>query len=152
MNKNKAYWRERAKHAESEIERIQRNLDIVLDESMSASDIEMKIRSGELQMHWEGAAPGGVGNPGMRMLAAFALNVMYGREEERKEPPNYSTFFVDVAPAGDLLPVRIAVECVKPGGKSSHEIRAELEAELASLRDGLNEAVVAVREAQRSGR
>lgn len=120
----KAEWKARALAAESDVERLQRNFAILADESMSVRDMEAKIRDNQLDLRAVVGPEGG--GPAVKMIAALILNIVLGDDDE-PEPPNYRGFELSVKPSGGFDEYRLWVECVKPGGRTSHEIRAELE-------------------------
>lgn len=108
----------------------------LLDPELTVREMEMKVRDGQVygNLVWgEGS------NQVMKMFAALMLHWVLG--EPNTEPDNYRVTeiqglagFTEMAlkVAGEFRPYRVFVEVVKPGGKSSHEIRRELEARPAA--------------------
>jgi hypothetical protein len=125
---SKAEWKARALAAEADVERLQRNFAILAAESMSVRDMEAKIRNNELDLRAVVGPEGG--GPAVKLIAALVMNVVFGDDDE-PEPPNYRGFELKVNPGGTFDEYRLWVECVKPGGKTSHEIRSEMEARLS---------------------
>lgn len=121
----KADWKARALAAEEDLERVERNFAILADESLSVRDLEVKIRNNELDLRAVLGPEGG--GPAIKMIAALVMNIVFGDDDE-PEPPNYRGFELRMKPGGAFDEYRIWVECIKPGGKSSHELRAEMEA------------------------
>jgi hypothetical protein len=99
------------------------------DPNLSLRDLEMKIRDGFFDLRAVVGPEGG--HPATKFLAAIMLNAALG--EEGDEPPNYRTTEISIKPAGEFDPVRAQLEVIKPGGRSSHEIRQRLEAKLREL-------------------
>ncbi len=129
----KAEWKERAEVAEAEVERLR----MMLDPEVSFRDMEMAMRDGKINLR---LVLGEGSRPATKFLAALMMHAILGDEdgEPPTEPDNYrSTYFEwDLTPAMEFRPLRCSIEVIKQGGKSSHEIRRELEAELAQYRDG----------------
>lgn len=128
----------------AEIETMEQNVAILADESVTVREMEMKIRDGSLDLSSVLGPEGG--SPAMKLMCGVILNIVLGDDNE--EPPNYRGFELSFGPAGERLDrYRLWVECVKPGGKTSHEIRQELErapaltevdgVELCVVHDGL---------------
>lgn len=107
--------------AADEIERLR----TAVDPSLSFRDLETKVRDGSVNMRivW------GDGNEvAMRWLAMTMWHAILGDANE--EPENYRMAEFTVKPKGEFYPLRMAIEVIKPGARSSHEIRRDLEAEL----------------------
>lgn len=112
-----------------ELEADSRNLEILTDEALSVGDLEMKVRDGEVTIHAQGSTEGG--SPVFRLIAALLLHMLLG--EENEEPPNYRSCEWTIRPGGDFKAYRLIGEAIKPGGRSSHEIRRDLEARIERL-------------------
>lgn len=126
----KVDWKQRALAAEAEVER----LVAMLDPEVSFRDMEAEMRDGKMNLS---LVLGEGQRPATKFLAAIMLHAILGDEGgEAEEPPNYRATNLEweLKPAGEFDPLRCAIEIIKPGGKSSHEIRCDLEAELARLR------------------
>lgn len=123
--RTKAQLLERIAELEADVGR----LGELLDPTTTLQDIEMKIHRGEALATMRIGHGDGHATPGIRLLAAIALNALMG--PERVEPENYRAWHLEITPAGTFQPWRISFEVVKPGGRTSHEIRQELEAKLA---------------------
>lgn len=121
----KAQLLERIAELEADVDR----LGELLDPTTTIEDIEMKIHRGEALATMRIGHGDGHATPGIRLLAAIAMNALLG--PERVEPENYRAWHLDITPAGTFKPWRISFEVVKPGARTSHEIRQELEAKLA---------------------
>lgn len=96
-------------------------------------EIEVKIRQGEISLGMtatEGQPPGF--SRALKYLAAAGWVLLIGEEEE--EPPNYRMGQLTLGPIGNPE-LNIFIEVVKPDGKSSHQIRQELEAEIAQWKE-----------------
>jgi hypothetical protein len=121
-----------------------RRLRDLVDADITYKDIELKIRDGHFDLTAIGQDGG---HPATKFLAAIMLNAILGDGNE--EPPNYRGTEVHIEhygdpvttqaemgikPAGEFRPLRLWMEVVKPGGKTSHEIRQDLERELARAR------------------
>ncbi|HVT78425.1 MAG TPA: hypothetical protein VHD87_15415 [Acidimicrobiales bacterium] len=104
-------------------------LNAILEEGLSVRDLELKIRDGSIAINSIFGETAG-GSPVVRFFAAMMLNLLLG--EDNEEPPNYRSFCFDITPAGEPT-MRFYGEVIKPGGRSSHEIRQDLEARLAEL-------------------
>lgn len=100
---------------------------LLLDDGLTFKELEAKIRDGALTVHAVGSDEQGA--PALRFLAALLLHILLG--ENASLPPNYQAVEWSIKPAGETEPVRVCAEIVKPGGKSSHEIRRDLEARLS---------------------
>lgn len=107
--------------AADELER----LHSICNAELTVRDLEVKIREGEVFLQ---AITGQETQYSMKLLAAIMLNFILGPDGE--EPENYRMGEVSLSPAGEVGKYRCFVEVVKPWGKSSHEIRRELEARL----------------------
>ena len=112
----------------AELEAEVRRLSLMVDVDLSYKDLEMKMRDGTIDLHM---VTGEENRPAMKWLAAMMLHAAIGEGEFETEPPNYSTVEISLTPAGQCVPIRASLEVIKPGGKTSHEIRTELEARLA---------------------
>ena len=108
------------------------NLRAIMDESLTFQDLEMSVRKGQVTLNAVLGPKGG--SPHMKILAAVVLGVILGDGDEPAEPSNYRGFEFTLTPAGCNQELRVYVECIKPGGQSSVEIRKDLEAQLAELR------------------
>lgn len=108
-------------------------LRALVDPEFSYRDLETHIRDGTFELRAVGGKEGG--DPAMRLLCAVLLNVLLGPENE--EPRNYRMVQWELTAAGTFEKWRVVAEIIKPGGKSSHEIREELEAALAAPDDEL---------------
>jgi hypothetical protein len=108
-----------------------RRLRALTDPDLSIQDLEQHLRDGRLDLRVVTGPDGG--HPATRFLAAVMLNAALG--EDGTEPPNYreTTIEFDLRPAGEIDHYRASLEVIKPGGRSSHEIRQDLEAQLRSL-------------------
>lgn len=125
-------------------------LRLIVDHTLTYKDLETKFRDGTFDLR---AVLGEGSQPATRFLAAVMWHAILGDAGgDPNEPPNYMAtefFLPDVAadqeflatsmewfitPAGTFQKLGAAIEVVKPGGKSSHQIRLDLEAELAELR------------------
>lgn len=122
--------------AVDEIERLQ----ALLDPTLTFRDMEMKVRDGSIDLR---AVMGEESQPVFRLLAGIMLHFVLGEggPDDLEEPPNYRSGELVLKPAGGLEEIHAAIEVVKPGGKSSHQIRMELEAEVARLRAGNGHAI-----------
>lgn len=108
-------------------------LTTLVDDSMSFRDLELKMRDGTLDLKVAFGKQGDTGSSiTMRWLGAIMWNAILGDDNE--EPPNYRSGRMELRLAGETDPLRAYIEIVKPGGKSSHEIRQELEAEVERLK------------------
>lgn len=107
----------------------------IVDADATFSDLEVKIRDGSFDLRAVAGEEGG--QPAARMLAALMLNVILGDESEPVEPPNYRSCELALSPAGEVGKFRAVMEVIKIGGRSSHEIRRDLEAENERLRAAL---------------
>lgn len=118
--------------AAEEIERLHG----LLDPTLTFRDMEMKVRDGSLDLR---AVMGEESQPVFRFLAGIMLHFVLGEggPEDLEEPPNYRSGELVLKPAGGFEEIHAAIEIVKPGGKSSHQIRVELEAEVKRLRSGI---------------
>lgn len=105
---------------DAEIERLRG----LLAPELTVKDLEIKIRDGQAILT---ATPGEETRQAMKLLAALMLNFVLG--EDNEEPDNYRSAEVEVRPGGER-PMRAYVEIIKPGGRTSHEIRRDLEAQL----------------------
>lgn len=107
-------------------------LCVIMDAGLSYRDLEMKFRDGSFDLHAVLGEEGG--SPATKWLAAIMLHAALG-EDGVPEPPNYlsTVFEFGLSPAGEFGQVRAVLEVIKPGGKSSHEIRQDLEARIAAL-------------------
>ena len=101
---------------------------------LTFSDLEVKIRDGSLSFKAMGSPEGG--SPVARIVAAMLLNLLLGEDDEM--PPNYRAIEWSIKPAGSFEAIRLVGEIVRDGGKSSHEIRRDLEKQLASVGSGLS--------------
>lgn len=121
-----------------------RRLRAMVDADVTYKDLEVQIRDGHF--HLTGIGQEG-GHPATKFLAAIMLNAILGPDNE--EPPNYqgTELFIEhdrepvtteaefgIKPAGEFRELRCWIEVVKPGGKTSHEIRQDLERQLAECR------------------
>jgi len=117
---------ERAEAAD-EIERL-RTLN---DSTLTFRELEAKVRDGSLNMR---AVMGD--EPSVqwvtKTLAFMMLHMLLGEDGEM--PPNYRTASLSLSPGGTGETYKLALEVVRPGGKSSHDIRRDLEAQLDALR------------------
>ena len=76
--------------------------------------------------------------PAMKWLAGVMLHVLLGEGvDDPVEPDNYRMTVLEwsYVPEGEFRPLRCTSEVIKPGGKSSHEIRRELEAKIDTLEE-----------------
>lgn len=114
-------------------------LRLLCESDISVEEMEVKIRDGQLLGHMMTKK----GDPAMRLVGALLLNVLLGDDDEY--PPNYRSFEMMQKPAGKFenQAIRVYAEVIKPGGKTSHQIRADLEAEVARLEKRLEEACLA---------
>lgn len=132
---NKKQWKQRAKAAEAEVDRLR---DLI-DPDVSFKDLEMKMRDGTMDLRM---VLGDGTQPAMKFIAMLMWHAILGEEEpEPNEPPNYRATTLEwaVTPAGTGQTLRCGIEVIKPGGKSSHEIRLDLEAKVARLEARLDE-------------
>lgn len=122
--------REDVKSLATEVERSR----LLLHKDLTYRDLEAHIRDGKFDLHM-------VSNPeedtstsaALRFVAALWLHILLG--EDNVEPPNYRSCEFSITPADTFETWRMFAEVVKPGGRSSHELRIALEAEVASLRE-----------------
>jgi hypothetical protein len=128
-----------------EVERLR----ALIDKDVTFRDLETKIRDGHVELHAVGQEGG---DPSTKFLAAIMLNAILGPDNQ--EPPNYqgTDVFIEhdgpvrsdqvelsVKPAGEARPMRLYMEVVKQGGRSSREIRAAAENRAAELADQVRE-------------
>lgn len=105
---------------------------ILLDPDMSFRDLEMHMRDGTINIK---TVFSDESRPATRFLAALLFHIILGdHNDDAVEPENYMSVEMAFTPREEWRPIRCSMEVVKPGGKSSHEIRRELEAELATFR------------------
>lgn len=110
----------------------------LLDPDLSFRDLEAKVRDGSMTLSMQMADES---QPIMRFLGALMLHVILGEgDQEPVEPPNYMSAELSLKPAGSFEEIRGYVEFIKPDGKSSGEIRRDLEAERGRLRLALEES------------
>lgn len=124
--------RQKIARLEREVEMLRadvENQQKIIDPFATVKDLEMKIRDGQIHLHVTGSEEGG--SPGMRLLCALVLGGLLGEENEM--PPNYRCTEWKFKPGDSFEEYRIVAEFIGPGGKSSHEIRRELEAEKEAL-------------------
>lgn len=115
-------------------------LAAVVDKDLTFRDLEMKMRNGTIDVK---AVLGKGSQPVSRFLAALMLHFLLGEgPQDPQEPPNYLSGDFTVRPGGGVEEITCAMEIIKPGGKSSHKIRAELEAEVAHLRSRIETMTV----------
>ena len=117
---------EMMREAADEIERLWE----ITDPELSVRELALKVSSGRVFIDI-------VSDPtyATKLLAAmmYAYLTSNGKGEM---PPNYLTTDIEglaevgVSPAGEFAKYRCIIEVVKPGGRSSHEIRLDLESEL----------------------
>lgn len=116
-------------------------LEAIAGEEATFRELETKMRDGTVDLRAVWGEEGG--HPAARFIAALLLNIVLGDGDEPEEPPNYRSAELSMKPAGEFQPFRAFLEVVKPDGKSSHELRREVEAE----RDAALAEVVKLREA-----
>lgn len=109
------------------------NQQKIIDPFATVQDLEMKIRDGQIHLHVVGSEEGG--SPGMRLLCALVLTGLLGEENEM--PPNYRYTEWKFKPGNGFEEYRIVAEFIGPGGKSSHEIREELEKDREQLKEAV---------------
>lgn len=107
----------------AEVERLR----ALTDADLTFRDVEAKMRDGSFDLR---AVLGPGDRPATRFLAALMLHAALG--EEGEEAPNYCSTEIGLKPANGFDEIRCCLEVIKPGGRSSHEIRRELEAKLAT--------------------
>lgn len=117
-------------------ELIEENKTLVtlLDKELTFRDLELKFRDGSIKLNAVLGENAG-GTPQLRLLCAILLNLLLG--EDNEEPPNYRSFSWEMRPAGEVEAIRLYGEIIKSGGKTSHEIRGDLEAEVERLKSRL---------------
>lgn len=106
-------------------------LRTLTDPDITYRDLEAKFQDGTFDLRAVLDPEGG--QPATRFLAAVMLHAALG-EGQIEEPPNYCSTEFTFKPAGsfDIDAIRCCLEVIRPGGRSSHEIRRELEAKLAA--------------------
>lgn len=114
----------RLDEAADEIERLR-----VLITDLTYRDLEMKVRNGTIDFK---SVLGEGSEVAMRWLATMMWHAILGDANE--DPENYRSAALSIKPSGELQPISAYIEVIKPGGKSSHTIRQELESEIVRLR------------------
>lgn len=99
----------------------------LMDPDLTFRDLEARFRDGTFDLRAVLGEEGGT--PATKFLAAIMLHAALG-ENGMDEPPNYCSTEFTFKPAGSVEQVRCNLEVIKPGGRSSHEIRQALEAKL----------------------
>lgn len=123
-------WRTVVRNLVDEVERHR----ILLDADLTFRDLELKIRDDSVSLRGISDVDGG--DAKVRWFAALLFHMFLGDDDTEPEPPNYRSFEFELSPAGGFETIRLAAEIIKPGGKSSHQIRRDLEARLAELEPG----------------
>lgn len=118
----------------AELEGEVHRLALMVDVDVTFRDLQMEMRDGGINLS---TVFGDESRPAMKFLAAVMLEAALGEGEFETEPPNYSACELTIKPAGGCEELHAALEVIKPGGKSSHQIRQDLEAELAALKERL---------------
>lgn len=126
MSKSKSKSKKDRRIAELEAQ-LQRCADI-LNPELTFRDLEAKMVDGTFDLR---AVLGEESQPAMKFLAGVMLHAAFGEGAFESEPPNYTSCEMSLKPAGEFEPLRVFLEVVKPGGRSSHEIRQGLERQLA---------------------
>lgn len=106
-------------------------LRLLADPTLSFKDMEMHIRDGRITFNGVFDQDGGA--PAIRLFAALMFHMVLGEENEL--PPNYREykFELDITPGGEFETLCLAVEVIRPGGETSHQIRQRLESRIAEL-------------------
>lgn len=110
------------------------------DPEVTFRDLEMKIRDGSFHLRTVSGTEGGT--PAWRFVAALLFHLLLGEDNEM--PPNYRGYEFSLKPANASDEITVVAEIVAPGGKSSHLIRRDLEAQVERLTKQRDEALAAV--------
>lgn len=116
------------RRTKAELQAENDRLTALLDSDMTYQQLEAKFRDGTISLTATSSEDDTVTHAVLRFVAALCLNALLG--EDRVEPENYRSCEFHIKTAGEFRSWRLIAEVVKPGGKSSHEIRRELEAQL----------------------
>lgn len=101
-------------------------LRTLVDPEITFQELEMKIRDGNVLTKAVSGPEGGA--PAWRLVAAMLFNLLLGEDNEM--PPNYRTYEFTLKPANSMEDITCIAEILAPGGKSSHDIRRDLETQL----------------------
>jgi hypothetical protein len=99
-------------------------------------DLELSIKNGTLDIRAV-VDPDGDQGGANRVLVALLLNFLLGDDGEY--PPNYLSWEGEITLAESCQKVRFCIEVIKPGGRSSHQIRQDLEAAIVELQDRIDD-------------
>ncbi len=103
----------------------------ILESDLTFRDIEAKWRSGGWSLRALSSEDDTTTHAALLLISVLCLHVLLGADNE--EPENYRSCEFGFKPGGGFDNWRLFAEIVKPGGRSSHEIRRDLEGQLAAL-------------------
>lgn len=109
-------------------------LRAITDNDVTFSDLELKMRDGTIDLRAiTDPNEDRTSHAAAKFLAALMLHFLYG-DDAANPPPNYRSGHIKIRPGGSYEEYECSIEVRMPHGKSSHDIRLELEARIDQAR------------------
>lgn len=123
-----------SQEAQAALDEIDR-LRALMDPEVTCRDLEMKMRDGRIDLRLiSDPHENRTAHAAAKFLAALMLRFLYD-DDAANPPPNYRSGHIRIKPAGHFDEYECAIEVRMPRGRSSHDIRVDLEDRIARARD-----------------